>query len=185
MTDSYRHLRYEEREALAKMRDAAIPVSEIAARLGRHRSTLYRELRRNFMHDEEAWFRGYFPNVAHKRARRRRAPGRKLERNIELAADVVQGLRRRWSPEQIAGRMRVTAQQPRVSHETIYQYVYGAEGRRQGYPDCCRGRVVVAAFAAVANLEACRSRWSTASSNVHLKSRCGLNRTGIAGGPNS
>jgi len=132
MTDSYRHLRYDEREALAKMRDAAVPVCEIAARLGRHRSTIYRELRRYFMHDEEAWFRGYFPVVAHKRARRRRAAGRKLERNMELAADVVQGLRRRWSPEQIAGRMRLTAQQPRVSHETIYQYVYGTEGRRLG-----------------------------------------------------
>jgi IS30 family transposase len=66
MTDSYRHLRYDEREALAKMRDAAVPVCEIAARLGRHRSTIYRELRRYFMHDEEAWFRGYFPNVTQK-----------------------------------------------------------------------------------------------------------------------
>ncbi|MFS0851311.1 helix-turn-helix domain-containing protein [Novosphingobium panipatense] len=63
MTDSYRHLRYDEREALAKMRDAAIPVSEIATRLGRHRSTIYRELRRNFMHDDDLppaeWPRDY------------------------------------------------------------------------------------------------------------------------------
>ncbi|MPS71368.1 MAG: hypothetical protein E2586_23105 [Novosphingobium sp.] len=98
MTESYRHLRYDEREALAKMRDAAIPVSEIAARLGRHRSTVYRELRRNFMHDEEAWFRGYFPNVAHNGAPPRRAPG------VTRSQDgISHGYRPRPSASLVAG----------------------------------------------------------------------------------
>jgi IS30 family transposase len=37
-----------------------------------------------------------------------------------------------WSPEQIAGRLRLDDDSGfRVSHETIYRYVYGPEGKRQ------------------------------------------------------
>jgi IS30 family transposase len=132
MSQSYRQLRLDEREAIFRMKDARLPVSRIAERLGRHPSTIYRELRRNFFFDEDSYFRGYFPSVAHKLASDRRVPGRKLARNPELASYVIDGLHRCWSPEQIAGRLRFACQNDlRVSHETIYQYVYGMEGKRQ------------------------------------------------------
>jgi IS30 family transposase len=75
-----------------RMKAAKLPVSQIAAALGRHRSTIYRELRRNYFYDEDAYFRGYFPLVADKLARDRRAPGRKLARNPDLAKYVINGL---------------------------------------------------------------------------------------------
>lgn len=43
----YPHLSVEERRKLAKWRDAKMPIPEIADRLGRAPSTIYRELKRN------------------------------------------------------------------------------------------------------------------------------------------
>jgi transposase, IS30 family len=86
MTQCYRQLRLDEREALFRMKDARLPVSRIAEQLGRHPSTIYRELHRNFFYDQDSYFRGYFPSVAHKLASDRRVPGSKLARNPELAS---------------------------------------------------------------------------------------------------
>ena len=36
-----------------------------------------------------------------------------------------------WSPQQIAGRLRLECGRPRVCHETIYRYVYSPEGQAQ------------------------------------------------------
>ncbi len=44
---NYEHIDTEERYAIAAMRGQYIKVAEIAMRLGRHRSTIYRELKRN------------------------------------------------------------------------------------------------------------------------------------------
>ena len=46
---------------------------------------------------------------------------------------VIDKLERCWSPEQIAGRLRLdSASGGSVCHETIYRYVYGPEGRAAG-----------------------------------------------------
>ena len=41
------HLSLEERRQLARLREQKIAIDEIACRLGRHRSTIYRELKRD------------------------------------------------------------------------------------------------------------------------------------------
>jgi IS30 family transposase len=53
MGRSYPHLSLEERRKIAKWREAKMPVSEIADRLGRAASTIYRELKRYFFDDKE------------------------------------------------------------------------------------------------------------------------------------
>jgi IS30 family transposase len=103
---------------------------QAAAELGRHPSTIYRELKRNHRFDEEPMFRGYFPLTAHSMAAERRLRGAKISRCPELASYVVGRLEAAWSPEQIAGYLRHGTVGPlRVSHETIYQFVYGPEGQ--------------------------------------------------------
>lgn len=131
MPRGYHQLALDERELIFSQRDARKPIREIAARLGRHVSTIYRELQRNFFYDTDAWFRGYFPRVAHRTAQSRRMHGGKIARNVALATSIAEGLRRAWSPEQIAGHARIAGGEAKVCHETIYQYVYSPDGRRQ------------------------------------------------------
>lgn len=42
---------------------------------------------------------------------------------------MITQLKEGWSPEQIAGRLTFECQAQRVSHETIYTYVYGPDGQ--------------------------------------------------------
>ncbi|MDB2407402.1 helix-turn-helix domain-containing protein [Jannaschia sp.] len=84
-----------------------MPVAEIAQKLGRHRSTIYRELSRNRFTDEEnPYLDGYYGPVAQTIASRRRFRRRKLVRMPTLLTSVVDRLRAGWSPEQISGRLR-------------------------------------------------------------------------------
>jgi IS30 family transposase len=94
--------------------------SEIARALGRHRSTVGRELGRCGKR------RGHYaPFAAERRARRLacRPKPTKLSRSPRLLAAVEAGLARRWSPEQISAKLRVDHpddQEMRISPETIY-----------------------------------------------------------------
>src|SRR3954465_10693735 len=97
--------------------------SVIARRLGRHRSTIGREIGR-------CGGRGrYRPLRAERLAERlaRRPKQTKLAPRPQLLAAVEDGLERRWSPQQIAARLRVeNPDDPgmRISHETIYRSLY-------------------------------------------------------------
>ena len=66
-------------------------------------------------------------------ARGRRVRGGKIARQPELATYIADRLSAAWSPEQIAGYLRRhRGVREAVCHETIYQYVYGPDGRSQG-----------------------------------------------------
>jgi IS30 family transposase len=130
MPRSYVQLNLEDRRKLARFRDRKMPADEIADRLGKDRSTIFRELRRNHFHDPEIpAVRGYFAVTAHDMAKARRARQRKLVRNPALCAAVVDRLEAVWSPEQIAGRLQIEANPHRICHETIYRFAYSKEGQ--------------------------------------------------------
>ena len=133
MPSLYVHLGLEERRRIYRLREAKMPIAEIAAALGRHRSTVHREIARNWWHDAQMpQAEGYWPLTAQDLAVRRRHAGAKLERHAELAAAVIDRLRAGWSPEQIAGRLRVEPAAPhRLCHETIYRFVYGPTGQSE------------------------------------------------------
>lgn len=124
----YRHFDLDERRKLFRLLGAAMPILAIARELGRHRSTIYREINRNLFRDVRA-YRGYFPLTAEDSAKRRRQRRRRLVRDEPLRRHVVDKLACCWSPEQIAGRLRLAGDAARLSHETIYQFVYSPEGR--------------------------------------------------------
>jgi IS30 family transposase len=110
------------RAVLAQLLDLKLPKTEIARRLGVHRSTIYRELARN------TGPLGYLDVEAQQRTNARRMLSRrkrKLE-HIVLHEFVCQGLRERWSPDQIAGRLRrAFPRQPgrQLSRQTIYAWI--------------------------------------------------------------
>lgn len=111
-----------ERAVLVQLLDLKRPKTEIAQRLGVHRSTIYRELERN------TGPRGYDDLEAQQRTDARRLfcrPQLKLEQQ-EIREFVCQGLQQRWSPDQIAGRLqREFPKQPQrqVSPQTIYTWI--------------------------------------------------------------
>jgi len=132
---TYRQLELDERRTLFRLVEARTPVSEIARRLRRHPSTIYRELGRNRFRDGDRGSCGYFPLNAQDLARRRRQRRRKLAADDDLREHVVGRLKDGWSPQQIAGRLKrelADGGGPTVCHETIYRHVYGPEGREDG-----------------------------------------------------
>jgi len=125
MGQQYRQLRLAERIEISRLRAAGWSLSSIARDLGRSASTISRELERNAK-PTKAWRGGYDPERAHMLAeRRRRWDCRfKLARQPALRALVRDRLAMGWSPEQIAGRLALEHAPIRVSHESIYRFVY-------------------------------------------------------------
>ena len=65
MASYYQHLSFEERRKIAKWREGKMPVPEIADRLSRPPSTIYRELKRNTYQDAELpQYSGYYAVTA-------------------------------------------------------------------------------------------------------------------------
>ncbi len=97
MTLPYIHLSLAERREIARMHAAKIPISVSADRLQRHRSTIYREIKRNWVHDEEPLYRGYYHVAADMQARARRQRLGKLSRKPVLAVrGLCHGPSQRW-----------------------------------------------------------------------------------------
>ncbi|WP_297579053.1 IS30 family transposase [Roseibium sp.] len=109
--------------------------SEATRRLGRDRATISREIKRNYWHDSEfadADADGYRAMTASEMARDRRRRIGKLHRRRDLRTAVIAKLRDGWSPEQIAGRLKIEpSAKIGICHETIYRYVYSPEGQQQ------------------------------------------------------
>ncbi len=115
-----------EREEIGFERARGRGIRAIAAILGRSPSTISRELARNTFKDR------YVPSIAQEQtwARSRRPRARKLD-ELALRQRVVSMLGDRFSPEQIAGRLKLEHPddpEMQVSHETIYQALY-VQGR--------------------------------------------------------
>jgi len=111
----------QERKQIAEMHAALQSQKRIAEVLGRHRTTIGRELARN----RERF--AYCPFVAQHLAeerRRRRPLVPKMERP-EIVQQVQRGLEKFHSPDQIAGRMRRDHPllRTRVSRQTIYNWI--------------------------------------------------------------
>lgn len=118
-------------------------VRATAKAIGRSPSSVSREMRKNFPPEH----RVYTPRLAHERAlekRKRRGRTKRLK-NDSTRSYVVSKLKLRWSPEQIAGRIKRDIGES-VSHEAVYQFIYAPiiHGKpKPGYEDlrpCLRRR---------------------------------------------
>ena len=112
-----------EREEISRGLSVKQSLRAIARHLGRAPSTVSREVRRNggrsayraAASDQAAWNRALRPKTC------------KLACHPSLARAVSAKLRRKWSPEQIAGWLKRTfpgETHKQVSHETIYRSLY-------------------------------------------------------------
>jgi len=117
----YEQLSYGEREKLAHLWQLESSITEIAKALGRSKSTIYRELRRNRVPPGQYW-----PDTAERLTLDRRRRGCILDHHEGLRDFVITQLRcHYWTPEQIAGWLKHRQRDlPSVSHETIYAWIY-------------------------------------------------------------
>jgi IS30 family transposase len=114
----YRQLSRDERVALSTLRREGFSPSAIATKLGRHRSTILRELKRNWDRDS------YRPVKAEEKASGRLSRPRRHGYFTAEQLEMVNGfLRQKLSPEQIAGKLKREGRLS-ISHETIYQHVW-------------------------------------------------------------
>jgi transposase, IS30 family len=117
---TYRQLTPEERYMLAALRRQGLSRSQITRLLGRHRSTVCRELRRDSTR-ADGRYRAF---TAQERANGRRSRSRRNRRFSAEDFALVEGLLcRQWSPEQVAGHLR-RAGLLAISHGTIYRHVW-------------------------------------------------------------
>lgn len=87
--------------------------------MGRHRSTIGRELKRN----AKPYDGFYRPSVAQEKANGRRSSSRKgTNFSKEQWALVTSLLKKDYSPEQVSGWLRVEGRLS-ISHETIYRFI--------------------------------------------------------------
>ncbi|MBB3354124.1 IS30 family transposase [Rhizobium sp. BK049] len=91
-----------------RSRAAGLSATVIAEKLGRHRSTIFRKLKRNAFEDRQMPdLSGYYCVTAHEMARECRARLRKLARFSHVRQSVIERIIHGWSLQQIAGRMRL------------------------------------------------------------------------------
>jgi IS30 family transposase len=117
---AYHQITSEERYWISALRMQGMNQAEIARALGRHRSSISREFKRN----SSGWDGGYRPFVASHRARARLSRSRRRSHFGNDAFRIVDRLlAQKWSPEQIAGYLRETDALS-ISYETIYRHVW-------------------------------------------------------------
>ena len=122
---SYNHLTMDERNVIYRMQWQGYSDAEIARCLGRHRSTIGRECKRN-----RSYQGSYDPGTAQAFAnsRRRAHLHRPRTGHRRLMGYVAERLQAGWSPEQIAGRLSRHAptllEDLTISHTTIYRWIW-------------------------------------------------------------
>jgi len=119
----YSQLSVDERNQMQRGLNAGQSLRSLARSMGRNPSTLSREYRRRLLQSSYDAVQGRdWAQTQRRRGPCKLLPGNPLTEQVHALI-----LERTWSPEQIAGRLRVEHpddSSQRVSHKTIYQYIY-------------------------------------------------------------
>jgi len=125
---TYHQLGQKERDRIFLFKKKGLTNTEIAVKLGRDKSTIGRELRRN-THQK---LHQYLPDTAGRKAGKRKERGRKARYVVKdetLKRKIIRLLKGGWSPDLIAGRLK-RAKHACLNQESIYQFIYSLEGRK-------------------------------------------------------
>lgn len=126
---SYNQLTQEERDTIAALYAQRVSFSEIARRLRRNKSTVSREISRNKAPVNRVY--GACRAQAKAKQRKHQAGQRPRLKNALIRNYVKRHLRMEWTPEQIAGSLRVRYPGNSICVERIYRFIYTPEIRRQ------------------------------------------------------
>jgi len=123
MGKKYHHLTTQDREMIAVLKAEGKSFSKIGHLIGKDKSTVSREVYRN----APSQHKGYY--LGHKAQDRAYERWQKSHQRLRLKDDetreyVEKHLKEGWSPELIAGRIKIDKPHLIISHESIYQYIY-------------------------------------------------------------
>lgn len=147
------HLTLEQRYAIQYLRNEGLTQSAIAEKIGKDKSVISREIRRNCDMRNGA----YRADLAHRKYQERLEQKPKSHKFTEQIKETIHRfLEEDFSPEQIVGRCKLEGK-PCVSHEQIYQYIWedkrhkgklylhlrhrGRKYRKRGAAKDSRGRI--------------------------------------------
>ena len=119
----YSRVTYAQRCQISAFLQAKVPVAQMAKNLNLHKTTIYRELKRNSFISKLCDPAEYCPTKAENKARFRfKSCKRKLKITGELEELIVSLLQKYWTPEQISGRLR-RERRIKISHQAIYNFI--------------------------------------------------------------
>lgn len=117
-----------ERDRVAVLLSSGVSIRSIARELGRSHSSILSEIKRNSVDGQYQAIR------ANDLSRKRNTASRRTNplKDPATYSYVIDKLRCGWSPEEIAGRLRRENDgETVICHETIYNYVYGWDGKKR------------------------------------------------------
>lgn len=118
---TYNQLTLCERYTISRLRITGHSVTRIGQILGRHRSTIHREIQRNSVQQVGRWT--YSPSKAQKKRNRRLRWTRRGRQHTDWQYSRVETLlRQQWSPQQVAGTLKKQGEFA-ISFQTIYRHV--------------------------------------------------------------
>ena len=120
---NYKHITINERCCIANFLELGWSIRKIAKHLNRNASTISREIRRN------SFNRRYLAHVANETYlnNRMNCGSKGKSSNHKLIEYIENGLNKTWSPEQIAGRLRLEYKDDKsmkIGFKTIYRWIY-------------------------------------------------------------
>ena len=121
MTTHYSHLNKTERTLIKDWKNQCISLREISRRLNRSHTTISRELRRNLWCGRHYYIRSaqeFYEYRLKRRAQRYRLKTQSIRRFVHQKLAIG------WTPELIAGRLKMSGSKEYICHESIYQYIY-------------------------------------------------------------
>lgn len=135
---SYNHFTQEQRIWLSALHKKGFTQKEIAREIGMSQSSISRELNRN-KDPNKNYHAGHAKRLAQKRKLKANQELRRIENDPWLKKYITRKLKIYWSPEQIAGRVRLD-HNVIVCHETIYKYIYNKRSDLKRYLRCRKGK---------------------------------------------
>jgi len=122
MQKAYRHFRSDDLVRLETYLELNMNYQQIAIKLGRNRSTIYRCVKKNQQKDGRFCAQSAWEKIS-ERKKSAHSGASRIESSPMLEAFVLEKMALKWSPEQIAGRWKQSHVGEPLSPQTVYGFV--------------------------------------------------------------
>jgi len=140
---SHKHITSFQRNELSALLRAGLKQKDIARLLNKSPSAICQELKRNLADTQT----GYSARVAKDNTKERRIRAnkrfKKIENNEWLRRYIIKKVKKYWSPEQIAGRIKMKwpdVKERHIAKDSIYEFVYEERKDLVKYLRCQKGK---------------------------------------------